>query len=159
VELDPNFVIAYAHMAVMYSNAGERERGIEFTKKAFSLIDRVTEHERLYIFSQYYNYVTQDLDKAIEAYQAYVQAYPRDVSPFVNLGVQYANAGQFEKSAEEEQKAIVLEPKIAVSYGNLVNDYIRLDRYDEAKATARLAVSQKIDSAILHRDLLQLAYI
>jgi tetratricopeptide (TPR) repeat protein/tRNA A-37 threonylcarbamoyl transferase component Bud32 len=159
VELDPNFAIAYAHMAVMYSNAGERERGVEFTRKAFSLIDRVTEHERLYIASQYHNYVTQDLDKTIEAYQAYAQAYPRDLAPHVNLGVPYATVGQWEKAVEEEQQAIRLEPKAAISYSDLIAVYEHLDRYDEAKATARVAVSQKIDSAALHNALLRVAYI
>ena len=159
VELDPNFAIAYARMATMYSNLGERERGIEFAKRAFSLIDRVTEHERLYIASRYYSSVTGDMDKTIEMYQAWVQAYPRDFSPHVNLGVQYGAAGQWEKAEEEEQQAIRLEPNGAVPYGDLVNDYIHLDRFDEAKATAEKAIAMKIDGANLHNFLLRVAYI
>ncbi len=159
VELDPNFAIAYAHMAIEFTNLGERERGVEFTRKAFSLIDRVTEHERLYISSQYYSVVTGDLDKTIEAYQAYAQAYPRDATPHTNLGVYYANAGQWEKAVEEEQQAIRLEPKVAVSYGDLFRGYVSLDRFDEARATAEKAFAQKIDNAFLHNSLLRLAYI
>jgi tetratricopeptide (TPR) repeat protein/tRNA A-37 threonylcarbamoyl transferase component Bud32 len=159
VELDPNFAIAYARMAIMYSNAGERERGVEFTKKAYSLVDRVTEHEKLYITSQYYSVVTGDLDKTIEAYQAYAQAYPRDLTPHVNMGLQYNNAGRWEKDVEEELEAIRLEPKVAVSYGSLINEYIRLDRYDEAKAMAAKAFAMKTDSANIHNALLRLAYI
>src|SRR5712691_1642301 len=99
VELDPNFAIAYARMSVMYSNAGagERGHGVEFTKKAFALIDRVTERERLYISSQYYSYVVRDLDKTIAAYQAYARTYPRDFTPHLNLGVEYFLSGQLEK--------------------------------------------------------------
>lgn len=159
VELDPNFAIAYARVAVMYSNAGERQRGIEFTRMAFSLVDRVTERERLYITSQYYNYVTGDLDKTIEAYQAYAQMYPRDLTPHVNLGVQYGLDGQWEKAVEPAQEAMRLEPKVAVSYSNLVREYIRLDRFDEARAIAERARAQNIDSASLHDGLLFLAYI
>jgi len=159
VELDPNFAIAYARMATMYSNLGERERGMEFAKKAFSLVDRVTEHERLYIATRYYSSVTGDMDKTIDGYQAWTRAYPREGPPHTNLGVQYANAGQWEKAVDEEQQAILLEPKVAVAYGDLVIDYIRLDRFDEAKAIAEKAFAQKIDSANLHTLLLQLAYI
>ena len=158
VELDPNFAIAYARMAVMYSNAGERERGIEYTKKAFGLIDRVTEHEKLYIASQYYNVVLRDLDKTIEAYQAYARTYPRDLTPHVNLGIAYWAAGQADKAAEQHLEAIRLEPKVAVSYGDLIADYNSLDKYDEAKAIAEKAFSLKLDSPAIHSTLLRAAY-
>jgi len=146
-------------MATMYSNLGERERGVEFAKKAFALIDRVTEHERYYITTRYYSSVSGDLDKTIEAYQAWSRAYPRDQAPHTNLGVQYLRAGLWEKTVEEEQQAIRLDPKVAVSYSDLVTAYVRLDRFDEAKATAEKAFGQEIDSAALHNELLRLALI
>jgi Flp pilus assembly protein TadD len=65
----------------------------------------------------------------------------------------------WKKGAEEEQQAIRLEPKVAISYSDLVAFYVHLDRFDEAKATAEKAFAQKIDSAGLHNALLRLAYI
>ena len=91
-EIDPNFAMAYARMAVMYSNSEDRQQGIKYAKKAYSLLDRVTEKERLYITSEYNNYVTRDLEKTTEAYQLYARTYPRDVTPHVNLGVQYSDS-------------------------------------------------------------------
>jgi serine/threonine protein kinase/Flp pilus assembly protein TadD len=159
VELDPNFAIAYARLAVMYSNSRERERAADLTKKAYSLIDRVTEHERLYILGQYHNYVTQDIDKTIEAYQAYARAYPRDLTPHVNLGVNYGLNGQWEKAVQENQEAMRLEPKVSVSYSNATGEYINLERYDEAKAVAAKAATLGMDSGQVHDNLLRLAYI
>ena len=161
VELDPNFAIAYARMAVMYYNAGAGEivQGVEFTKKAFALIDRVTERERLYISSQYYSYVVRDLDKTIEAYQAYARTYPRDFTPHVNLGSQYLISGQLEKAVEEFLEALRLEPRAAVTYSNLVWTYSALGRFDEAKVAAEKAYAQKIDSPVVHQWLLRSDYL
>jgi len=158
-ELDPNFAMAYARMAVMYSNARERQQGITYTKKAYALLDRVTEKERLYITSQYNNYVTRDLEKTTETYQLYARTYPRDITPHVNLGVQYSNAGQYEKSIQEYQEAVRLDPRVSTAYSNLVSAYTFLDRYDEAKAIAEKAFAQKLESPSIHYDLLRLAYI
>jgi tetratricopeptide (TPR) repeat protein len=158
-ELDPNFAMAYARMAVMYSNARERQQGITYAKKGYSLIDRVTEKERLYITSEYNNYVTRDLEKTTEEYQLYARTYPRDITPHVNLGVQYSAAGEIEKAIQEYQEAIRVDPRVSVAYGNLVSAYTFLDRYDEAKAVAEKAFAQKLESPNIHYDLLRLAYI
>jgi serine/threonine protein kinase len=158
-ELDPNFAMAYARMAVMYSNTREPEQGIRYTKKAYSLIDRVTERERLYITSGYNFRVTRDLQKTTEAYQLYARTYPRDITPHINLGVQYAAAGEYEKAIQEYLEAIRVDPRVATSYSNLVGSYTILDRYDEAKAMAGKAFAQKLESPTTHLFLLRLAYI
>ena len=49
VELDPNFALAYARLAAIYSNVGEEDRASEYAKKAFDLRERVSERERFYI--------------------------------------------------------------------------------------------------------------
>ncbi len=158
-EIDPNFAMAYARMAVMYSNSGDRQQGIKYAKKAYSLIDRVTEKERLYITSEYDNYVLGDLEKTTEAYQLYARTYPRDVTPHVNLGVQYSNSGQYEKAIQEYQEAVRVDPRVSTSYGNLVVDYIFIDKFDEAKAMAAKAFAQKLESPTIHFELLRMAYI
>jgi eukaryotic-like serine/threonine-protein kinase len=45
-ELDPNFAAAYATLAVIYANRSEEQRSIDYIQKAYSLRDRVSEHER-----------------------------------------------------------------------------------------------------------------
>jgi len=157
-ELDPNFAMAYARMATMYANLGARERSIEYIKKAHSLIDRVTEHERLYITAQYYNYATGELDKAIEAYQLYARTYPRDSAAHNNLGVDYGRAGEYEKGIEELQEAVRLDAGASNQYANQVSYYTYLDRYDEAKAIAAKVFERNIESPSTHINLLRLAY-
>src|SRR3954452_7033907 len=76
-ELDPKFAMAYMGLSLAYSNAGDIARSNEFQKKAFALIDRVSEFERLFISARYYWRATGELDKAIEVYGVGMRTYPR----------------------------------------------------------------------------------
>ena len=66
IELDPNFGMAYARVAVMYSNLGQPQVAAEYARKAFDLRDRVSEREKFYISARYYDSVTREIDKSVE---------------------------------------------------------------------------------------------
>jgi serine/threonine protein kinase len=76
IALDPNFAMAYFILGIAFNNAGDLERSREYTQKAFSLIDRVSEFERDLIAATYYSYDGQS-DKAIDAFRLGIQNYPR----------------------------------------------------------------------------------
>jgi serine/threonine protein kinase len=80
-EIDPNFAMAYARLAVFYGNMAQLEQARNFAQKSFELRDRVSEREKLYISEKYYNYVTGEVDKAIEVLQSWAQTYPNDYIP------------------------------------------------------------------------------
>ncbi len=65
VELDPNFALAYARLAAIYSNVGEEDRASEYAKKAFDLRERVSERERFYIVGHHFM-TTGDIEKQKE---------------------------------------------------------------------------------------------
>ena len=159
VELDPNFALAYGRLGVAYTNTGDLEQAREYYKKAFALINRVSERERLYITSHYYAGCTNESDKAIETLQLYRRTYPRDPSAANNLALEYERIGQFEKAAEGYQETIRLDPKMAIAYGNLAFVYVELDRFDEGKAICQRALAQGFDASILHGALLLIAYL
>ena len=46
IAIDPNFAMAYYFLGVAFDNAGDVARSREYAKKAFRLIDRVSEYER-----------------------------------------------------------------------------------------------------------------
>jgi tetratricopeptide (TPR) repeat protein len=123
------------------------------------LKDRVSERERLLIIGSYYDYANPDLDKAIDAFQMCVRAYPRDYSPHNRLGIIYPRRGEYEKALAEDQEAVRLEPHVPALTGNLMNAYMNLDRFDEAKAVAEAAFKQKLDLPSFHSNLLRIAYI
>ncbi len=156
-ELDPKFAAAYSSMAVVYSNLGEQTQAAENYRKAFALLNRVSEGERLSILSLYYSNFTGEVDKAIESNELWKQSYPRVPSPVNNLGVQYERSGQLEKALEQYQQALRLAPRSPLFYGNVADAFVSLDRYAEARAIAEKARSQGIDSADLHRTLFEVA--
>ena len=159
VALDPNFAIAYATLGQVETNLGDRGVGAEYTKKAYSLRDRASEAEKFYIDSHYYDNVTGDTEQSIQVYQLWTQTYPRDSIPFNNLGVAYAQLGQWEKSLPAARQAHQLTPDESIAVFALAGSYFGLGRFDEAKATIGQAMAQKLDVPNFHLLLYSLAFV
>jgi serine/threonine protein kinase/tetratricopeptide (TPR) repeat protein len=157
-ELDPNFAMAYFLGSIMDSNLGQRQRSEELLKKAFSLIDRVSERERLDISGRYYSNVTGELDKALEIFEQDSRAYPRAARPHNELAILYQQMGEWEKSLWESQEALRLDPRASSLIANTMMGLIRLGRFDEAKAVAERAFAEKLDAPSVHLHLLRIAY-
>jgi len=150
VELDPNFALAFARLGTVYANLGDDKLSMEYTKKAFALQDRVSEYEKLYITSHYYEFVTLDLNKALETYTRWSATYPRDFTPVLNSGVIYEQRGQYDKALESAQQALRLEPDHVLAYEALGGYYTELGRYDEAKAILAQGGARNLDDPDIH---------
>lgn len=150
VELDPNFAYVYARMGVIYSNAGENEKAIESTRKAYELRDRVSEREKLYITEHYYQTVTGEEDKEMEALELYGRTYPNDSVPSNNLAVGYEMEGDFAKAAEKARETIRIDPNSAGGYANLAYAYLGSNRPDEARQTLEQALVRLPNGELLH---------
>src|SRR5208283_5053424 len=86
VELDPNFAMAYARMAVTYGSLEEDTRSDENLRKAYGLREKVSERERLFI-EGFYLMNTGELGKAAQTCELWQQTYPRDDVPYRWLGL------------------------------------------------------------------------
>ncbi len=158
IDLDPNFALAYARLGTVYSNFGEDELAVRHTQKAFELRDRVSERERFYISSHYYDTVTGEQEKVIETYTLWSHTYPRDSTPFNNLAARYQMAGQFEKSLELAREALRLNPNDPHPHLILAQAYMGLNRFDEAKAICEQVVARKIDYPMTRGTLYTIAF-
>jgi len=152
IELDPNFAVAYASLGGSYHNLGEPSLAAENTRKAYEL------RERVYITSRYYEYVIGDLEKARQSYELWAQTYPRDVVPAGNLNVIYDYLGQYDKALAQSRESYRLVPD-GLSYSNLVNAYLFLNRLEEARTTAEEAQAKNLDSPYLRINLYALAFL
>jgi len=160
LELDPNFAVAYARLGQAYNNTGQSALAIENTKQAFERRERASEPEKLYISTHYYENVTGDWDKAIEAYQLWKRTYPRDSIPTNNLAVAYnVYLGKFDQGLAEALETMRLDPNSAFSYGVLGASYLGLNRFAEAKAVREKQVALKLDNMGDHRDLYVIAFL
>jgi tetratricopeptide (TPR) repeat protein len=159
IELDPEFASAYSGLATAYLNLGESGLARENFTKAFALRNHVSDREKFLIAARYYNHVTGELPKAIETYQLWTQAYPRDAGALANLGTLYGASGQYEKSIAETQEAIRLAPNAGANYSNLLLAQAALDRFDDARNTFNLATAKMIEDPILRVNWFGVAFV
>jgi eukaryotic-like serine/threonine-protein kinase len=153
IELDPNFAMAYVHLGVSYSNLRQPRMAADYLKRAFDLRDRVTEREKFGVMALYYTIVTGDLEKANQAYELWIQVYPRDYQAYINLGSNNKILGQYDKAAAVSHEALRLEPNDVSLYVNVCQIYLALNRFDEARNTVQEALRRKLDNRYLHINL------
>ena len=118
VDLDPNFGLAYAGMAVASRNMGAYQDAEKYIRQAVQHIDHMTERERYRTRGMFY-VVTGDQQKCIEEYSALVSRYSSDVSAHNNLGACYTFMRNMPKAIEEMSRAVEILPKRAVYRFNL----------------------------------------
>ena len=158
IHLDPNFAMAHALLGTCYWNLGETSLAAQSTQKAYDLSEQVSEREKYYIDSHYYDFVIGDLEKARQVDELWAQAYPRDFVPRYNLGDIYADLGQYDKALAEAQEALRRDAS-GLNYANLVSCYLYLNRIEEARATAQEAYAKKFESPFLSSFLYVLAFL
>ena len=158
-EMDPKFAVAWLGLALQYTNTSQPGLASECLSKAFALSDRVSEDERARITYFYYQIVTGELEKAIEAQEAYVRSYPRAARGPGNLGNLYSITGQYEKAVAATGEALRLNPNTTIWPGNLAEALIGLNRFDEARDVCERALAQKLDSTSIRERLFTVAFV
>ncbi len=159
IQLDPNFATGYRAVGNDYSSLGETGRASEYFTKAFQLREQASERENLEITANYYSAVTGELDKAGQTYQEMIESYPRESGVYANLGIVFAQRGQYEKAAEITRQAMRLAPEQVSYYDNLANNTLALQRFDEARRIIHEAQARKQDDLVLRAALYALAFL
>ena len=65
------------------------------------------------------------------------------------LGYIFGVLGNYDKALQEEREALRMEPNDEVSYSNLGNDYVALNRLDDADAVYQQAEERKLQGESL----------
>ncbi len=156
--IDPNFAPAYYLLGIAYEQAGDMERSAEYARRAFSLVNHVSETERTEITAYYYRY-TGELDKEIDAYQLAVRNYPRRWASYNQLSLIYIDMGKFEEGLKEAEEAVRLEPDVEPPYRRELDAYMCLNRLSDADQVAARVRALGIDGSRIHQRFLELAYL
>jgi len=156
--IDPNFALAYYVLGVAYEQTGDMERSAEYAKRAFSLVDRVSETERTEITAYYYR-ATGELDKEIDAYQLATRNYLHRWGSYNQLSLIYIDMGQFEEGLKQGLEAVRLQPNVEPPYRRELDAYICLNRLSDADQVAAKVRAQGIDGPRIHQRFLELAYV
>ena len=76
------------------------------------------------------------MEKGNAAYELYKQTYPRDITPYINIGVTASQLGNFEKALSISLEAIRVDPDEERGYGGAASSYAAVNRLEEAKTVA-----------------------
>src|SRR6201996_9423667 len=151
IELDPNFAMAYARLGVVYINSNQVAKADKYFAKAYALSKNVSERERLYITGHYYQNVTGDMPKVVEALQESIQTYPTQIDNYINITAAYSALGDFTKALPFAQKAVQMQPEDSIAAENLLSAYIGLNRMNDARAEMDRADKLGINTSTLDR--------
>jgi eukaryotic-like serine/threonine-protein kinase len=155
IEIDPGFAAAHAFLGRMYGDLGESVLSAQSTRRAYELVQRASDPEKLFIATSYDLQVTGNLEKAQQTCELWARTYPRSVAPHGLLsGFMTQGSGQYEKSIEEAKTAISLDPDFTPAYINLAYSYFYTNRVVDAENTIRLAAKRNLEIP----DLLLLRY-
>ena len=110
VELDPKLGRAYDGLAVTSITLKKRDDAERYYRSALSLLDHMSEREKLRTLANYYGAFVHNYDKAIENFEQLVSLYPGDDVANNNLSVAYGFKLQFAKAAVAIKRARDLNP-------------------------------------------------
>jgi len=158
VALDRNFAMAYEFVSAAFDNAGDSAMSREYSRKAFALIDRVSERERASIAGSYYG-DSGEVDKETEAFRLGVRNYPRWWGFHNNLSECLIDQGQYEEGLREGLEAARLEPKVEPPYRRQLDAYMCLNRLAEARQVVEKLRQSGLGGARIHQRFLELAFV
>jgi tetratricopeptide (TPR) repeat protein len=159
IELDPDFALAYARLGAIYGNLREEKLSREHRTKAFELRERVSELEKFYIMSHYYNGVTREQDRFAETAELWKEMYPRATTPRNNLAVAYNARGEFEKALQNAQEGVQLDPNDVFLQTVLSLCHGSLGSLKEYREIAERAAERWPDSLLFRRQLHAAAFL
>lgn len=129
--LDPNFAWAHASLGGYYYWHNDRPQGEKHFTKAISLIDRLTERERLWIHSLVASW-RGNREEAIKHLKVYLSLYPDDRDAWFNLGNMYMRLNRCEKALEAYNKVLELDHFSSSAYINIATCFQIMGRFEEA---------------------------
>jgi len=159
IELDPEFAMAYLNLGQSYMVLAQHFRGREQIQKAFALRERASERERFNLVAVYHQTVSLDFDRTIENAELWAQNYPRDFTPHRILGFEYGALGKHERSAEEFRKAQQLDPGQALPYAGLMENFMSMERFTDARAVFEEAKTHRVETGEVERLRYKLAFL
>jgi eukaryotic-like serine/threonine-protein kinase len=131
VELDPEFALAYSHMAIIQQALGVEEECLISSDRAFRLRNRVSERER-YLIQANYHSLRLNFEEALEDLRSIALLYPNDPTAQSNLAPAFSLMNRLGEAIEAARLASRLDPANATIRGQLIELLAQAGRSDEA---------------------------
>ncbi len=131
IEKDSNFAWARTSLGGYYYWANNRPDGEVHFTKALSLLDRLTEREKLWIRSMI-NGWRGDHEASIKDLNIFLSQYPDDRDAWHNLGNGNRWLKRYDVALKAYKKALDIDPYMASAYINIATCYNITEKYSEA---------------------------
>jgi serine/threonine protein kinase/tetratricopeptide (TPR) repeat protein len=153
IEVDPNFAMAYAKLAVVSGNLGLLDKRDAYAKEALSRTDRLTTRERYYIEGYYYSLRPETFQKSIDAYKQGLALHPEHQASRHNLALGLIQLERVQEGIEQYEELRRRGISNPTSYENLVTGYIEIGEVARARAVAEDFMNQHPDVGSSYRIL------
>ncbi len=107
---DANFALAYSALARTYSTLGYDAEATQNSRRAMTLGEALPAQEKYLIAANHYR-ITNEVAKAIDAYETLAKASPNNVTLQFDLGTLYEQSGTLDKAREHFANVVALDPK------------------------------------------------
>jgi tetratricopeptide (TPR) repeat protein len=129
--LDSSFAMAHKMLGEYHFWQARRDSSEYHFGRALSVLDRVTERERLRIQSAFYG-ARANWEAAIRAQETYIARYPDDRSERYNLGSAYMRAGRYQDAIRTLRQVVEADSAHVWALINLATSYGLNGAYAEA---------------------------
>lgn len=144
---DPNFGRAFSGWALSATKL-RQEQANELWKKALSLLDTMTERERLRTLGLYYTVVTRNYNKAVESFGELVDKYPGDAAGRNNLQVVSFLTLDFQRASDEGKVLLAQYPNSALYRSNFALLATYSGEFEDADRVAKALIKDDPDYAV-----------
>ena len=155
VELDPDFVDAYAALSEVFAVLGMYEQEFQVLEKIISIDPyNVPAHNNLgFIYGNLGMF-----NEAIAEFKEVITIKPDDAMVHANLAAIYSKAGYLDAAMAECKMAVSLDPDYSPGHNNLGWGYFQKGMVDEAVVEIKKAVSLDPNNADAHYNLSNIYY-
>jgi tetratricopeptide (TPR) repeat protein len=157
LEIDPSFALAHHYRALTLTTQRMMEAAQESEEKAFAQRLRVTERERNWIDSQYFN-ITGAWMESAAALQKNTVLFPDEAVFERQLAFALTRLGRYEEAIPHNRRAVELDPFSDNNSSELLMNLAEANRVDECLAEARKFQSAGRTPSLIHSEL-ALAYL
>ena len=151
IQIDPNFAMAYAKLAVVNNNLRQLDKAEEYGKRALDLTGRLTDRERYYIEGFYYGLRPETVGRSIEAYQNGLKLHPEHQASRHNLGLTFGELERYPEAIEQYEELLRRGTSNPTSYENLAAILVETGNIERARAVADDFVRRQPENAIAFR--------
>ena len=149
VELDPDFSMAWARMAVVADNMGHPGT-LTFSERALAGAHRITPHERRYIEGFHHSLRPATQHRAIETYRQELAVDPTNDHVRHNLALAYADLERYDDAIQEHEVQSLWADDISAR--NLAYFYQLTGRYGDAERLLQIITDRNPGLHWTHTD-------